>query len=39
MIMHTGFPYPGMDGGELLWEFERQMFKTQLQVGRCYCWR
>ena len=24
MVMHTGFPYPGLDGGELLWHFELQ---------------
>jgi predicted ATPase len=32
IIMNSGFPYPGLEGGELLMEFEVQLFKTQLQL-------
>lgn len=31
-MMHTGFPFPGLKAGEMLWEFEYQLFKTQLQL-------
>lgn len=32
VVMNAGFPYPGSDGGELLLEFERQLFKMQLEL-------
>lgn len=32
IIMNSGFPYPGLEGGEMLMEFEYQLFKTQLQL-------
>jgi len=32
IIMNSGFPYPGLEGGDMLMEFEYQLFKTQLQL-------
>jgi predicted ATPase len=32
LIMNTGFPYPGIDGGDLLREFEDVLFGAQLQL-------
>jgi len=32
LIMNAGFPYPGLDGGELLMEFELALARTQLQL-------
>lgn len=32
IIMNAGFPYPGLEGGELLMEFELALAKSQLQL-------
>lgn len=32
LIMNAGFPYPGLDGGALLMEFELALARTQLQL-------